>query len=500
MKVTTFASFLSFVLMLTACSKSPLRTEPFPSPEYEEREMGKMATGFFADAFPFACSPVTGCEVVHAPRGPGEVEIAYLSSGEAALGVRLKMLREATTSIRIQALIFHGDESGLAIAGLLKRKKKQGLDVRVIVDGVSNLDWNAQWMYYDLQRHGIPVQGYEALGVQFWNELDADDHMYFNKRYHEKLFIVDGETSAGACVMGGLNIGNEYFGVHPDPAMKWRDQDILVRGPIVQDMVKTFDLNFDFLEARKPLPSTQAWDFWREIEVESTPIEFVKKKEIVREVLKVAKDYRNLEPKYHAATARFLHNRPRNKETFLLQAYLTMIRGAKHEILIENAYFIPSKPLREALIDAAARGVTVHIITNSKETNDLPLLTSAGRYYYLELMKGNDPEAEDPALRIYEWEGHHFGVGTVHSKFAVFDRHVAIVGSYNLDPRAERLNSETALAFESEHVVQRLTEDFYRDLKYSREITPAEAATYDDPPDILTKWEMDTAKIFEEQL
>lgn len=491
---------LILVTSMLACSSPPLREAPFPSPELVEQDFPELATGLFNASFPFTCSPIRGCEAVFPPRGPDAVEIAYLSSGEASLGVRLRMLQEARYSIRVQALIFHGDESGIAIAQMLKLKKRQGVDVRVIIDSVSNIDWNSQWMYYDLQRHGIPVQGYEALGWQVWHEYDTEDIAFFNKRYHEKLFLVDAETDNARAVIGGLNIGNEYFRVVDEPAERWRDQDVLVRGAIVRDMATTFDRNYDFLESRKSVPTTAAWRIWQEIEQEEIPIGFIRNRDIVANILAVQRDYARLEPHYHPATARFLHNRPREQETYILQVYETLIRAAQHEILIENAYFVPTRPIRDALRDAASRGVTVHIITNSKETNDLPTLTSAGRYYYADLMAGNDPYLEVPPLRVFEWEGHHFGQGTVHSKFAVFDRSVAIVGSYNLDPRSERLNSETAIVFKSDHVVGRLTEDFYRDLQYSREIPPAEAALYNEPDDLLLKWEMDLARAVEDQL
>ena len=65
--------------------------------------------------------------------------------------------------MRVQALIFRADEAGLLISDLLKAKKKEGLDVRVIVDATSNLDWETQWMYYDLKQNDIEVEGYDLV-------------------------------------------------------------------------------------------------------------------------------------------------------------------------------------------------------------------------------------------------------------------------------------------------------------------------------------------------
>jgi putative cardiolipin synthase len=132
-----------------------------------------------------------------------------------------------------------------------------------------------------------------------------------------------------------------------------------------------------------------------------------------------------------------------------MQAYLKLIAAAERELLIANAYFVPTPAILAALEDAARRCVAVTLVTNSPETNDLPEISMVGRGYYKTLLAVNqtpevlscaDPEA---GLQIWEWIGRTDGdpvqQGTMHSKFAVVDRRVALVGSYNLDPRSERL-------------------------------------------------------------
>jgi phosphatidylserine/phosphatidylglycerophosphate/cardiolipin synthase-like enzyme len=189
---------------------------------------------------------------------PAANRFAVLENGDASFSARVQLLEKAQQSIRLQALLFIGDESGLYIAEILKRKKAAGLDVRVIVDAVSNLGFQTQWMYFDLKQHGIEVQGYESLYLQWLNEIPipflspARDPEAPDSRYHEKLWIVDGETDHGTAVTGGLNIANEYFRVDPsNPDGNWRDQDIIVQGPIVADMVTAFERNFDHFVAIK---------------------------------------------------------------------------------------------------------------------------------------------------------------------------------------------------------------------------------------------------------
>ena len=184
--------------------------------------------------------PEVGASGLFPVRSPEECEIAILPGGEDSFAARMDLLARAKRTIRIQALIFTGDESGLRVAELLKQKRRQGVDVRVIVDGVSNPSLQTQWMYFDLKQHGIEVEGYEAIGLQLVNEVPLPlvtphyDPLLPNKRYHEKLWIVDAGTPGAQAVIGGLNIANEYFRVDPgDVPRYWRDQDVLVRGAVL---------------------------------------------------------------------------------------------------------------------------------------------------------------------------------------------------------------------------------------------------------------------------
>ena len=67
--------------------------------------------------------------------------------------------------------MFKGDETGLRVAEILKQKKAAGLDVRVIVDAFSNPWLQTQWMFFDLKQNGIEVEGYEAMALQWLNEV-----------------------------------------------------------------------------------------------------------------------------------------------------------------------------------------------------------------------------------------------------------------------------------------------------------------------------------------
>jgi putative cardiolipin synthase len=469
---------------------------------------------------PYPDVGTTGLFQVH---GPGDCEIAVLQGGEDSLAVRLQSLKNATRSIRIQALVFKGDESGLRIAAILKQKKAAGLDVRVIVDAVSNPWLQTQWMFFDLKQHGIEVEGYEAMALQWLNEAPMPmltphtDPNALDQRYHEKMWIIDGESADGLAVTGGLNIGNEYFRADPwHPDSTWRDQDIVLRGAVVKDLVAAFDRNFEYFvgvkKSRGIFNTNLYWDATRAV-VDKTgklPVHYTTEPRVVENVARL--EARRPELEFRGATCRFIQNRPRLRETYLQQAYVKLIERAEREVLIANAYFVPTAPMIAALTDAARRCVSVQLISNSPETNDLPEISLVGRGYYHRLLAVNDtPEVRScrnagAGLRIWEWVGQSADEatrqqGTMHSKFAVFDGQRALVGSYNLDPRSERLNSETAVVFLHPELAGQLRSRFLEDdLRYAREIDPAEAAGFEAPERVIERFRKSIGELFEDQL
>ncbi len=448
---------------------------------------------------------------------PNSNRIALLKNGDESFAVRVQLIEAAQQSIRIQALVFSGDESGLHIAEILKKKKAEGLDVRVIVDAAANLGWQTQWMYFDLKQHGIEVQGYESLYLEWINEVPipflspAKDPEAPNHRYHEKMWIVDGETDQGQAVAGGLNIANEYFRVDSsDPGHFWRDQDVIVKGSIVADMVTAFDRNFDhFLEikeSRGGLNTDTYWQSTREFlnKFGKLTISYTTRADLVERVKGMARMKPALN--YEDARSRFFHNRPRLGESYIQQAYRKLIDNAEREIIICNAYLIPSSDLIDAIRVAVIRGVRVMMLTNSPETNDLPELTMVGRSYYKEILAINEAAGEKKgggSVQIWEWYGWrydqaHQTEGTIHAKYAVFDRRYSLVGSYNLDPRSEKLNSETAVVLESDILSTELARLFYEnDLAYSRHVTPEDAKEFNEPTDILYKLRKEFGGLFE---
>ena len=137
--------------------------------------------------------------------------------------------------------------------------------------------------------------------------------------------------------------------------------------------------------------------------------------------------------------------------------YVVAIKSAEKSIHIQNAYFVPDPQIREALIDAAKRGVDVRIMVPGRHI-DMPLVRMASRRHYGELLKAG--------VRILEYNR-----TMMHQKGAVIDGLFSTVGSINFDGRSLRANEEDSLAFYDRDFAARLEATFVEDEKHCREVT-----------------------------
>lgn len=137
---------------------------------------------------------------------------------------------------------------------------------------------------------------------------------------------------------------------------------------------------------------------------------------------------------------------------------LARIGQARERIWIETAYFIPTRRLRRAFIHAAERGVDVRLLLPGPKLHDHPSVRFASRRYYAQLLRHG--------VKIYEYQP-----SFQHSKTAIFDDHLAIVGTPNLDRWSFLWNHEIALDMHATEIVAGLTESFQRGFRHSLHIT-----------------------------
>lgn len=336
-----------------------------------------------------------------------------IASNAETWDTRRALIESAEHSIHITALLIDDNEMGDQTIRLLTEAAQRGVEVRVIIDATTQYTFGNG---YD-KLLGLADAGGEVLPfnpVTEWAGLRWDIGINLNNRLHEKILVVDGAYA----IVGGRNWGDDYF----DPA-KWRDSDIYLEGPIVTETQRLFLERwnqFGAWEGQAGCP--QAEDY---------PGLYCPHGELPLSTATYLPDTGSA----GSDRARVLYSNPRSHESSS-EGYVTtiaLVRAARHSIEITNSYFVPPRRLRGHLREAAKRGVKVTVVTNSKVSTDAWYMYYASLNYYKELL-GAGVE-----IRQYH------GTETMHAKTMVIDDQLAVIGSYNMDPRSADSNSEAMI-------------------------------------------------------
>lgn len=332
-------------------------------------------------------------------------QVTPLIDGPASFAERDRLIDGAKKSIHLMSWAFYDDDTGFETAKKLVAKAKQGVEVRVIVDG----------QVAERSGHDETLRLLEEGGVEVvrWRDTERP-----HDGQHRKVMVVDGKDA----IAGGLNVGNVYSHRGPADGQKWRDTDVKLSGPAVKDAAALFA------------------SLWNE-QVTSRGLD----------VSPVAEPQDAPAAVGQGRAAVVNHVPGPDGDAHILLATLKAIEGASTSIDIENAYFIQTPALREALLAALERGVRVRILTNSAESVDEPIVSAP--------ILASLPELADQGAEIYLKQG-----DTLHSKFLVVDGLYASVGSYNLHPRSHRYEGEMTINALDEQLAKGMGAAFEKDI------------------------------------
>ncbi|MEE2744123.1 MAG: phospholipase D-like domain-containing protein, partial [Bdellovibrionota bacterium] len=426
---------------------------------------------------------------------------------------RYRTLLMAKKSVHITNLHMLADETGLSLGNLLLKKRLQGLDITLYLDAfIPFIDLrdlktreDSYRLYHNFMTAGIPVYGFRCdskfkqLKLE-WKHGRKNENETILHRHHEKLWITDNKE----IIVGGANITNHYHRVEDKGRNAWRDQDIIMRGrSLVQEIVKRTKENMARFSKNYGDPRNETCfnpysvgseefnDFFKENSKkynEPKNLKEFKKKHAF--ALKKVEELKNgiiqgnfFKPLFHMIKeARAIFSDPTKKQLNIENAYIELIENSKTEILMVNSYSIFSPEMIDALRRAARRGVKIKILTNGPETNDPPIvMTPLSRSLYKTLTEGLHD-----AIEFYEWNGRENGdkegkinFGMIHAKYAVFDRKISLVGSYNFDSLSRNYNTEMAVVYEEEKITKELVNEFYEhDITFSEKVEYADMLNY----------------------
>ncbi|HUS28839.1 MAG TPA: phosphatidylserine/phosphatidylglycerophosphate/cardiolipin synthase family protein [Kofleriaceae bacterium] len=358
---------------------------------------------------PYARSPIrwrVGCDVT------------VLRDGGQTYKAMLDAIVAAKRSICFETYILAGDTTGDRFKIALVERARAGIEVRLIYDAVGSFGLSDAWVS-DLRAAGIEVIAFNPIAP--WRQRFRLSH-----RDHRKMLVVDDEVG----FTGGLNIANDYAAVE-DGGVGWHDMHCRVTGPIVYDMARGFRRNWiraggkTYPPVRRPSSSPTG---------EGT------------------------------SYVRLLENALRRQRTGFRRAYLHVMRAAHRTIRIENAYFLPDRGIRRALVAAARRGVDVQVIVPGR--SDVKLIEYASLYALRHLAKRG--------IKVWRWSGI-----MLHAKTAVVDAIWSTIGSYNFDSQSRFNNLEVTVEILDPVVGEKMVRVFDNDVP---NCTPYDEATWKNLP------------------
>lgn len=409
----------------------------------------------------------------------GQSGLHALTDGHDAIAARLALADAAQRSLDVQYYIWNQDLVGKVMIERLLRSADRGVRVRLLLDDIGTMPSDEVLLALD-SHPNIEVRMFNPAKLRSPRLLGiVSDIGRMNKRMHNKSFTVDGEVS----IVGGRNIGDEYFDAHAEA--NFADLDVAVIGPVVKEVSTEFDLYWNH-PAAIPIASlshqnTTPEEFaakraalvaHREDEAQSQYAESLRESEFARQL-------QSRKISFFWGRATIVSDNPdkvltssRNADTHLAPTLRGVVDRTRSELFLVSPYFVPGKQGVEILAGVRQRGARVVVITNSLVATDgvpvhakyklyrKPLLEAGIELYETKSTAGALHERKPDSLRGPTGSGS----SSLHAKTFAFDRRIAFVGSYNIDPRSSKLNTEMGVLFDCPAFAKRLPEKTERDI------------------------------------
>ena len=314
----------------------------------------------------------------------GGNRVRLLENGSDFFPALVAAIDGAGEEVHLETYIFADDETGRQVAAALSRAARRGVTVRLLVDGFGTLNFR-QGLGATLEADGVHLLIYRPELGGLFNKFKFRRHRL--RRLHRKLCVVDGAVA----FVGGINIVDDWDNLNHKAQVPPRfDYAVQVTGPLVGPIHQAVHhlwrlVRWSRLGHRPASPGGAC--------PAPLPAGDVRGAFVIRDNLRHRRD--------------------------IEEAYLQAIANAREDVLIANAYFLPGRRFRQALVDAARRGIRVTVLAQGRV--EYVLQHYATRALYRQLLSAG--------VHIYEYQR-----SFLHAKVAVVDRHWATVGSSNIDP------------------------------------------------------------------
>lgn len=392
----------------------------------------------------------------------GKSGFRLLLQGEEAFAARLRLIRAAERTLDAQYYIWHDDLTGRVTHHQLLAAADRGVRVRLLLDDLDTAGKDAL-----LRR----IDAHPNVEIRLFNPFANRDNRAgdfvgetrrVNRRMHNKTLTADGI----ATIFGGRNIGDEYFDATAEVA--FGDMDALGVGPIAAEVSSQFDL---YWNSSYSYPIT-AFD-WDEPVTDAEVAAFRKENNAfvagaadseyarILKSVEMAKTERISTLDFVWSNWHLGFDQPRaiemdeiTEDTHLAAKIIKGMDIAEEELIIVSPYFVPGENFTDYLVRLVERGVRVRILTNSLQANDVSLVHAGYMRYREDLLRGGVELYEFRATsnkirRRMKRERIDVEKTSLHAKIFTIDSEWVFVGSFNLDGRSAKLNTELGAYFAS---------------------------------------------------
>ena len=348
-------------------------------------------------------------------------------------------IEQARHTIWLATYIFHDDTAGEALALLLASAARRGVQVRAVVDGFGSkatLSVLREW----LAPAGVELAVFRPID-RWWSYFQPGQA----RRLHQKLCVVDGE----AAFVGGINLIDD----RDDLNHGWSDAPRLdfacrVRGAAVAGREQAVQA----IWTRAMLG--RVWrDELASLVRSAAPVARAKR---LATRLRIVRPHRAnpdiIQPPVILAVV--VRDNLRQRRS-IERVYMEAIRRARRRIDLVTPYFYPDRHFRNALANAAARGVKVRLLLQGKV--DYRIAGLAARVLYDELLASG--------VQIFEYTPAY-----LHAKMAVVDEDWSTLGSSNIDPLSLLLNLEANVVVRDAPFARRVADELEIAIAASRPV------------------------------
>ncbi|MGY0503984.1 phospholipase D-like domain-containing protein [Luteimonas sp. e5] len=407
---------------------------------------------------------------------PGRSGVLPLANELDAFASRILLIAAAERTIDVQYYIWRDDITGNLLLRALLDAAQRGVRVRLLLDdnGTSGLDrklalLNAQDDIEVRLFNPFVQRRFKARGF-------LTDFNRLNRRMHNKSLTIDGQ----ATIVGGRNIGDEYFGA--SEGVTFTDLDVMVVSDAVDEVSRDFDLYWNSasaypLEKLVHVPERKLRA--QSLDTRPDPASLARRK-IYVDAARQSDFIRNLRSRrldFQWVPVRMVSDDPAKvldkapPDAQLLPRLARLLGRPEKTVDLISPYFVPTQQGVDAFATLARQGVRVRVLTNALEATDVAAV-HAGYMKYREPLLEHGIELHEMQRQrsrdLPREKAGPFGSSgsSLHAKTFAVDGERVFVGSFNFDPRSAQLNTELGFVIESAFMAQGVANAFEHDIPH----------------------------------